>query len=215
MLYPPYIPEKRKTIELMRIKRQAKKLGGCFEENDIPIPETKFFIADEIIGLNVSINTPLCKINSNYVRTLKLLNMIGIKYVSCSGLIVTGNACNNDSKSTQLSEEQLYSILEEATKYCEEQHMEISFTSPGWVSEDKLSKLGLSIPACGACLSNMAIAPDGSVVPCQSWLSDDSLGNILKQPWKKIWNSPRCKEIRESSATMKHECPLREKESKK
>ena len=166
-------------------------------------------------GLNVSINTPLCKINSNYVRTLKLLNMIGIKYVSCSGLIVTGNACNNDSKSTQLSEEQLYSILEEATKYCEEQHMEISFTSPGWVSEDKLSKLGLSIPACGACLSNMAIAPDGSVVPCQSWLSDDSLGNILEQPWKKIWNSPRCREIRESSATMKYECPLREKESKK
>lgn len=166
-------------------------------------------------GLNVSINTPLCKINSNYVRTLKLLNMIGIKYVSCSGLIVTGNACNDESKSTQLSEEQLYSILEEATKYCEEQHMEISFTSPGWVSEDKLSKLGLSIPACGACLSNMAIAPDGSVVPCQSWLSDDSLGNILEQTWKKIWNSPRCREIRESSATMKYECPLREKESKK
>lgn len=50
MLYPPYIPEKRKTIELMRIKRQAKKLGGCFEENDIPIPETKYFIADEIFS---------------------------------------------------------------------------------------------------------------------------------------------------------------------
>lgn len=50
MLYPPYIPEKRKTIEIMRIKRQAKKLGGCFEENDIPIPETKYFIADEMLS---------------------------------------------------------------------------------------------------------------------------------------------------------------------
>ena len=58
--------------------------------------------------------------------------------------------------------------------------MEISFTSPGWVAEEKLTELGLVIPSCGACLSNMAIAPDGEVVPCQSWLGEDAgLGNML------------------------------------
>ena len=45
--------------------------------------------------------------------------------------------------------------------------MEISFTSPGWISSKKLKELKLDIPNCGACLSNMAIAPDGEVVPCQ------------------------------------------------
>ena len=88
--------------------------------------------------------------------------------------------------------------------------MEINFTSPGCVSEEKLSNLGLEIPACGACLSNMAITPDGNVVPCQSWLNENSsLGNILTKKWKKIWNNPQCKMQRKISAKMNYSCPLR------
>ena len=160
-------------------------------------------------------NTPLCTINSNYVETLKFLHNLGITYVSCSGLIVTGNACTEQSKATQLSSDELYEILKQATQYCSENHMEISFTSPGWVSEEKLNSLGLTIPACGACLSNMAIAPDGSVIPCQSWLLNNSLGNILRLPWKKIWESDACKKIRTNSANMDYTCPLRSKGEKK
>jgi len=160
-------------------------------------------------GLNISVNTPLCTVNANYLETLKFLNALGVKYVSCSGLIVTGNACQQESKATQLREEELYSVLQEATSYCAENHIEISFTSPGWIAAEKLEALGLAIPSCGACLSNMAIAPDGGVVPCQSWLSEKNLGNILKQPWKSIWNSQRCKEIREYASSMKLDCPLK------
>lgn len=163
-------------------------------------------------GLNVSINTPLCKINSNYVETLRMLNELGIKYVSCSGLIVTGNACNDKSKSTQLSEDELFDILEKAAKFCADNQMEISFTSPGWVSEEKLSKLQLAVPTCGASLSNMAITPDGSVVPCQSWLSDGVLGNFLHDSWRKIWNSSKCAKIRNASIKMDYTCPLNKKE---
>ena len=122
------------------------------------------------VGLPVSINTPLCSLNKNYVDTLKFLNSLGVKYVTCSGLIVTGNATKEESKETQLSEDELYNILKEACKYTKENLMEISFTSPGWIEEKKLKELGLDVPSCGACLSNMAIAPDGEVVPCQSWL---------------------------------------------
>jgi len=80
-------------------------------------------------GLPISINTPLCSVNKNYVETLKYLNSLGIKYVSCSGLIVTGNAIKEESKATQLSEEELYKILKDACKYANENLMEISFTS--------------------------------------------------------------------------------------
>lgn len=164
-------------------------------------------------GLNVSINTPLCRVNEDYTKTLQMLYDMGVQYVSCSGLITTGNACSQNSKSTELSEDELYSILESATKFCAEHKMEISFTSPGLVSEERLKKLGLTVPTCGACLSNMAIAPDGTVVPCQSWLSDDTkLGNILLDPWSKIWNSKQCKEIRKFSSATTCRCPLRNKE---
>ena len=162
-------------------------------------------------GLPISINTPLCSINKNYLETLKYLHELGIKYVSCSGLIVTGNAKTEASKETQLSEEELYGILKEACAYANENLMEISFTSPGWVAEEKLTELGLVIPSCGACLSNMAIAPDGEVVPCQSWLGEDAgLGNMLTTEWEKIWNNPKCKKGRQYSAKVEGKCPLRE-----
>ena len=163
------------------------------------------------VGLPLSINTPLCSINKNYVDTLKYLHDLGVKYVSCSGLIVTGNAKTKESIETQLSEEELYNILKEACKYANDNLMEISFTSPGWISEQKLIELGLDIPSCGACLSNMAIAPDGQVVPCQSWLSKNAgLGNMLTKKWSKIWNSYECKKIRSYSAKSMQKCPLKE-----
>lgn len=161
-------------------------------------------------GLNVSINTPLCTLNKNYIDTLKFAKELGITYVTCSGLIVTGNAKEKQSKDTQLSEKELYTILKDAKKYTDDNLMELGFTSPGWVKEDDLRKLNLDVPTCGACLSNMAIAPNGDVVPCQSWLDEKSnLGNILKTKWKKIWNNPICKKQREFSSKMYYTCPLK------
>jgi radical SAM protein with 4Fe4S-binding SPASM domain len=62
----------------------------------------------------------------------------------------------------------------------------------------------------------MAIAPNGNVVPCQSWLSDDGvLGSILKDSWSRIWNSSECKKKRKFSASTECKCPLRDKEGAK
>ena len=89
--------------------------------------------------------------------------------------------------------------------------MEIDFTSPGWLKEETLRALGLTlIPSCGACLSNMAIAPDGEIIPCQSWLSGKSLGNILNDDWDAVWQGERCAAIRAKSAKMEQLCQLRE-----
>ena len=87
--------------------------------------------------------------------------------------------------------------------------MEVNFTSPGWLDEDTLTGLGFAqIPSCGACLSNMAVAPDGTVLPCQSWLTGHGLGHILRTPWNRIWRSPECCAIRMESARMKRLCQL-------
>lgn len=160
-------------------------------------------------GLNLSINTPLCKLNEDYVETLKFLHGLGVTYVTCSGLITTGNAAGEASMDLQLSLEQIREILRESVTYCFENGMEISFTSPGWVDDDYCKELGITTPNCGACLSNMAITPGGRVVPCQSWLSGPALGDFLKEDWEKIWNVETCRERRDYSAQMRCECPLR------
>ena len=56
----------------------------------------------------------------------------------------------------------------------------------------------------------MAVAPNGDVMPCQSWLGEKaSLGNILDVSWKKIWKSKKCKKIRKNSSKISLICPLR------
>lgn len=160
-------------------------------------------------GLSVSINTPLCTLNKDYVKTLEFLYEKGITYVTCSGLITTGNATKQESEQLQLSQEELKKVLKEAVKYAYAHGMEISFTSPGWVEASFCRELNIMTPTCGAGLSNMALTPSGNVVPCQSWLSDDILGNILADSWDIIWNSPGCVERRNYSAKMDGKCPLK------
>ena len=162
-------------------------------------------------GLSVSVNTPLCSLNEDYAATVRFVNGLGVRYVTCSGLIPSGSAEGAESRATRLTEEQLTDVLRRAVTVAEELGMEMDFTSPGWLKEETLRSMGLTlVPSCGACLSNMAIAPDGGVIPCQSWLSSQPLGNMLTDDWDKIWQSQRCAAIRAKSAKMEQLCQLRQ-----
>lgn len=160
-------------------------------------------------GLNVSLNTPLCSLNKDYRATVEFAYGLGIRYLTCSGLIPAGNAAESASKSVRLTPEELTEVLRPAMDFALSHGMEVNFTSPGWLDEDTLTGLGFAqIPSCGACLSNMAVAPDGTVLPCQSWLTGHGLGHILRTPWNRIWRSPECCAIRMESARMKRLCQL-------
>ena len=156
-------------------------------------------------GLDTSVNTPLCRQNADYAATLAFLQQRGIRYASCSGLIETGNAAGGKA---QLSPDELGDILGIAAAFCAQAGMELSFTSPGRVPEEFLREQGLGVPMCGAGLSNMAVAPDGTVVPCQSWLAGEGLGNLLRQPWQTIWNHPLCQRLRNLGEEQALHCPL-------
>ncbi len=160
-------------------------------------------------GLDISINTPLCKKNSDYVKTLEFINSLGVRFVTVSGLICTGSATKEHTE-YDLSEDELFEVIKRSKAYCDENDMEIDFTSPGLVSKEKLELINMKVPMCGAALSNMAVAPDGTVVPCQSWLgSDSSLGNILTDSFADIWNNEKCKKLRSMTDVDAVNCPFR------
>ena len=160
-------------------------------------------------GLIVSVNTPLCSLNCDYAATLRFAAALGVRYATCSGLIPSGGAEGAESRATRLSAEELTEILQSAVAAAHELSMELDFTSPGWLKEETLRSLGLTlVPSCGACLSNMAVAPDGTVIPCQSWLGGTALGNILTDDWPAIWDGEACRAIRAESAKMEHICQL-------
>ena len=163
-------------------------------------------------GLDISINTPLCQKNADYEKTLAFIHSLGVRFVTVSGLICTGMAGINHEE-YDLTSEELFEIVKTARAFCNTHEMEMDFTSPGLIKADKLENLGMNVPSCGACLSNMAIAPDGTVVPCQSWLGEDaSLGNILEAPFKKIWRHPLCRSLRNMPGEQALSCPFREKQ---
>lgn len=160
-------------------------------------------------GLDVSVNTPLCKKNADYGKTLEFVRSLGVSFVTASGLICTGMAGINHEE-YDLSSDELYSIIKNAKEFCDGADMEIDFTSPGLIASEKLEALGMNVPMCGAALSNMAIAPDGTAVPCQSWLgSDADLGNILTDDFKKIWNHEKCRTLRRMTEAEALSCPFR------
>ena len=159
--------------------------------------------------LNVSLNTPLCSLNRDYLSVVRFAHELGIRYLTCSGLIPAGNAENDASRAVRLTPAELEDVLRPAMEYAAANGMEINFTSPGWLPEETLRTLGFTqIPSCGACLSNMAVAPDGTVLPCQSWLTGKGLGNMLRTPWPRIWHSGACRAIRGESAKMERRCQL-------
>ena len=160
-------------------------------------------------GLDVSVNTPLCKKNADYSATISLLYRLGVRFVTLSGLICTGGGALRHEE-YDLSENELYSIVKATKEFCVSNEMEMDFTSPGLIPKEKLEELSLNVPMCGAALSNMAIAPDGTVIPCQSWLSKGSgLGNILTDSWKKIWSHKRALALRRMSEDDALTCPFR------
>lgn len=160
-------------------------------------------------GLDVSVNTPLCRKNADYVNTLMFIKSLGVRFVTVSGLICTGMAQSNH-ETFDLSADDLFAIIRDAKQFCNENNMEIDFTSPGLIHGQKLEELGMNVPACGAALSNMAVTPDGTVVPCQSWLdSDAGLGNLLDDRFCDIWNHPLCKKLRAMDDNEALACPFR------
>lgn len=164
-------------------------------------------------GLLVSVNTPLCKLNQNYIDTIKYIHKnYGVRYYTCSGLILTGGATKTTND--RLNEEELKEILIEAYKYCYENDLELKFTSPGWINDGFFKNLKVNIPMCGAIISNMAISPSGDLIPCQSWLDGKNFGNLLKESFKDIWKKAELNKFKKEILKLGNECPLNNKELK-
>lgn len=159
-------------------------------------------------GLDISVNTPICKKNADYEKTVEFIHSLGVRFVTCSGLICTGMAEETHNEH-DLTEDELFTAVKTAKMFCNSKQMEMDFTSPGLIDKEKLESLNMNVPMCGATLSNMAIAPDGTVIPCQSWLDGADLGNILTTPFNEIWNHKMCVNLRNMSEETALMCPFR------
>ena len=142
----------------------------------------------------VTTNTTLNKHNANDIlQTIDFLKQLGITTFGCNSLIYSGKA-SIISKKFALPMEALIELLPKIRDRTNQHRMKFLWYTPTQYCQLNPVKLGLGVKSCSAAMVNMCIGPDGEVYPCQSYF--ESLGNILKDSWQKIWNHPLAVKIR-------------------
>jgi radical SAM protein with 4Fe4S-binding SPASM domain len=142
--------------------------------------------------LYVSTNTTLMPDNLKEIEdTMRFIISLGVKNIAFNGLIRSGKGKSAEG----ISCEDLSSTMGLLKSIAEESNVKLIWYTPTPYCEFNPINQGLGIKQCTACALNMAVEPDGSVLPCQSYYR--SLGNILTDPWESIWNHELCQSIRE------------------
>ena len=146
-------------------------------------------------GLYTSTNTTLTRENADdFPELIRFLANLGVRYIGCNSLIKTGRGASHKQA---LEEAELEAVLRKALEISNELKLEFNWFTPTCYLKFNPLDLGLGPKSCSACITNMAVRPDGVVAPCQSWLHDEGLGNILTAPWEQIFNHPLARRIRE------------------
>jgi radical SAM protein with 4Fe4S-binding SPASM domain len=174
------------TIEGLKETHNAMVCSDAWDET---VQGIKNCIDSSIFTLT---NTTLTTRNVNEVPDLlEMLSSMGLKRFALNSIIKTGRA---EDAEYGLTPEELKVHLEKIKDRALELGMEIVWYTPTRRCDFDPLSLGLGLKMCSAARINVTVEPDGRVIPCQSWF--EGMGNILKDPWEKIWNSPLATSIR-------------------
>ena len=122
--------------------------------------------------------------------TMRFLISLGVENIAFNSIIRSGKGKNTEGIDYQRLEE----VLDKLNGIAQEEFVKLTWYSPTPYCDFNPINHGLGIKQCTACSLNMAVEPDGTVLPCQSYY--EGLGNILTDSWDSIWNHELCEEIR-------------------
>ncbi len=139
-------------------------------------------------------NTTLSKHNAEeFLETVNFIKQLGVAGFGCNSLIYSGKAQEIGDKFA-VSIETLKKLLPQVREKANQLGLKFQWYTPTQYCLFDPVSLGLGVKACTASMVNMCVGPNGDVYPCQSYF--ESLGNILKEDWHKIWNNPLAVSIR-------------------
>ncbi|RLC43164.1 MAG: radical SAM protein [Candidatus Coatesbacteria bacterium] len=160
------------------------------------------------VPLYLVTNTTLTRMNTKNIKdTVKFVADLGVEVFACNGIIRSGEGKHYPYALTEM---ELKKILERIINTANNLGLRLIWYTPTMYCKLNPIEMGLGVKSCTAGLYNMAIEPDGKVLPCQSYYKD--VGNILKDEWESIWNNELLNKIRsrEYMPDMCSECEWRE-----
>ncbi len=178
------------TLEshLPAIHDQMVGVKGAWAET---LAGLKRFIATDIYTIT---NTTLTQLNRPHItETVKFLAKLGQKQFAMNGLIYSGSGAAV-ANNLAIPEEDLDEIITDIIAEASEHDIRLIWYSPTMYCHFDPTQYGLGPRRCSAAYSSMAIEPNGDVLPCQSYFK--TLGNILTDTWKTIWNHDLSRALR-------------------
>ncbi len=145
----------------------------------------------ENVDIYLSTNSTVIQQNKNeIVETIEFISGLGVKNVALNGLIRSGSGKEGDA----VSMEEISTLLPQVKEIAEKKDLNFIWYTPTPYCELNPVNMELGIKQCTACIINMAIEPNGDVLPCQSYYKP--MGNLLSDPWEEIWDSSEAKKFR-------------------
>ena len=142
----------------------------------------------------VSTNTTLSKHNAaDFLTTVDYIKNLGVDAFGCNSLIYRGKA-PDASNEFALSTDELKTLLPRVRDKAQLLGLKFLWYTPTQYCNFNPVQLGLGVKSCTAAMINACVGPNGDVYPCQSYF--ESLGNILTEPWEKIWQNPLAEKLR-------------------
>jgi radical SAM protein with 4Fe4S-binding SPASM domain len=143
-------------------------------------------------GLYALTNTTLTKLNADDAEALvDLVADEGLPSFAVNGMIYSGKG---KGSGIELTAQEVVPLLERIAARARARSIRLVWYTPTRYCELNPVEMGLGVKQCTAARMSMAVEPDGAVIPCQSYYV--SVGNILKDPWEKIWRHPLCEKLR-------------------
>jgi radical SAM protein with 4Fe4S-binding SPASM domain len=125
-------------------------------------------------------------------QTIDFLYALGIRTFAINGMIYSGGGYDTGQA---ITEEKMQPVLIRIREKAEELDMRFLWYTP--TQYCRLSPVELEIGAkrCNAGEYSLCVEPNADVLPCQSFYV--AAGNVLRDPWDKIWNSPLFQSFRD------------------
>ncbi len=147
-------------------------------------------------GLHTLSNTTLTRRNVAAAgQTVDFLHRLGLRTFAMNGMIYSGGGRTSDDA---LPAETLAPVLAQVRDLAARRAMHFLWYTPTEYCRLSPVELELGPRRCNAGEYSICIEPNGDVIPCQSYYVP--AGNILRNPWERIWQSELFRSFRRRTA---------------
>ena len=109
----------------------------------------------------------------------------GLPTFAVNGMIYSGKG---KASGTELTPQEVIPVLERLAQGPREKGVRLVWYTPTRYCELNPVEMALGVKQCTAARISMAVEPDGTVIPCQSYY--EGVGNMLTDPWESDLEPP-------------------------